>query len=140
MQGCFLIAGTFLVTAFTLLIQLSGGGSLPLNFQIDTSPLSLKFYQEVLMGAEHHTGTQSPPEGRSCFLQAPSACLWAPVSALVSFAAALPGGGVCQLLLRLIAGWTSCCSPQLGEGTLALKFVIRTTEIPVPQSYPESRL
>lgn len=63
-----------------------------------------------------------------------------PVSALVSFAAALPGGGVCQLLLRLIAGWTSCCSPQLGEGTLALNFVIRTTEIPVPQSYPESRL
>lgn len=32
--------------AFTLLIQpSSGGGSLPLNFQIDTSPLSLKFYQ-----------------------------------------------------------------------------------------------
>ena len=30
--------------------------------------------------------------------------------------------------------------PQLGEGTLALNFVIRTTEIPVPQSYPKSRL
>lgn len=71
MQGCFLIAETFLVTAFTLLIQLSVGGSLPLNFQIDTSSLSLKFYQEVLMGAEHHTGTRSPLEGRSCFLQAP---------------------------------------------------------------------
>lgn len=56
-------------------------------------------------------GPGALPEGRSCFPQAPSACRWAPVSALVSFAAALPGGDMsvasmphCRMAVLLFPG------------------------------------
>lgn len=93
------------------------------------------------MGAEHHTGTQSllrKGGAASCRPPPPAS---GPLS-LPWFHLQLHFQEVaCVSCFALIAGWTSCCSPQLGEGTLAfLKFVIRTTEIPVPQSYPESRL
>lgn len=61
------------------------------------------------MGAWRQTGIQSPPEGRGCFLQAPSACA-GPLSP-PWFRLQLHFQAVtCQSHPCLIAGWTSCCS------------------------------
>ena len=43
-----------------------------------------------------------PSGGEELLPAGPSACLWAPVSAPVSLAAALPGGDLCQLHPRLL--------------------------------------
>lgn len=81
-----------------------------------------------------------PSGGEGLLPAGPLRLRWAPVSALVSLAAALPGGDMS------VASVPHCRMDVLlfpvgrRERTLALNFVIRTTEIPVPRSYPESKL